>query len=134
MIHVELNGDTYKLEMTQSGNGEWIVKYQNKKIAVFFRTPYGWRMTIRRKCALQPVLAEAIKQLNKRDFEEFPMMIDGERINIRVISERKYVLVIQENIELLVYYNGLKWKVRGDGAIKYRYIADGYISLLGYAT
>ncbi|MEB9897225.1 hypothetical protein P4K96_27805 [Bacillus cereus] len=118
------------MEMTQDGNNRWIVKYQKVKIATFYRTPYSWRMETKRKSALLPVLSEAIKELNQRDFNEFPVAIDEERINLRVISRHQYVVMIRENIELLVYFDGYKWRVRGEGALKYRSIANSVISYL----
>lgn len=130
MITIWRDGQTYYLEMTQDGNNRWIVKYQKIKIATFYRTPYSWRMETKRKSTLLPVLSEAIKQLNQRDFNEFPVVIDGEHISIRVISKHQYVVTIQDNIELLIFFDGYTWKVRGEGSIKYRYIATPVISYL----
>ncbi|RJG24351.1 hypothetical protein [Paenibacillus thiaminolyticus] len=130
MITIRRDGQTYHLEMTQDGNNRWIVKYQKVKIATFYRTPYSWRMETKRKSTLLPVLAEAIKQLNQRDFNEFPVVIDREQVSIRVISKHQYVVMIREDVELLVYYDGYKWRVRGEGALKYRSIANSVISYL----
>lgn len=130
MITIRRDGQTYHLEMTQDGHNRWSVKYQKVKIATFYRTPYSWRMETKRKSALLPVLSEAIKQLNQCDFNEFPVVIDGEHISIRVISKHQYVVTIREDVELLVYYDGYKWRVRGEGALKYRSIANAVISYL----
>lgn len=133
-MQIMWNHTAYQLELTQNGQTEWIVKYEHQMIATFYRSPYSWGMVMKRKCPLRQVLMLALQELNARDFEEEELELkngtERTKVVVRTISDNEYILILPTGRELLIFYKGARWRVRGAGSREYAPLTDLFIHYL----